>query len=130
MCRLVHPSATVDIVDVIDPIIMVDIVVVDVDIDMAVAAPSTMVTPASAPSGAQDEAGPKRKPRSRHVCWIDIGRIRINGRAVNDHRIVGWDVNHIRLGLLNHDHLFAAIDDLGFDFLLGVGHQSARSLGL
>jgi hypothetical protein len=86
MCRRVLPVSLA--LDIVNPVRIVYIVIIIVDIDVAVAAPSTIVTPTVAPSGTQNESRPERKSHSRHVSRIDIGRIRIRGRAINDHRIV------------------------------------------
>ena len=108
---------------------MVDIVVVYIDVDAA-ASPATIVAPTAAPRGTQNESGPKRKPHSRYISWIDIGRIRVCGRTIDDHRIVGGDIDHLGAGLLYDNHLLAAIDDLGFHFLLLGGLQAPRPLCL
>ena len=111
------PIRVVDIVNVVG---IVYVLVAGINGDVVIAAPSATVTPTSvSPGGPDGNSGAERKQSiSRRV---DDRRIGINRRcSIDDHWIVGGNVNNLRIGLLNHDDVLA-FDRLGFHFLLLAG---------
>jgi hypothetical protein len=118
MLRVVLPlsSLLVEVrLIVIVLVVIVYVLVVDVDVDVAVS-PSTTPAPApTSPGGADRNPGAERqKSISRRV--VDR-RIRIDRRTIDHGRVVRGDVNDLRIGQLNHDHILA-FDRLAFHFLL------------
>src|SRR5580704_10009878 len=102
--------------------IAIEIVIV-VDADVVVSAPTAAISPASAPCGSHRETNTEGNRHTGRVIphrRISNRRIGINWRAVHDGRVIRWDVNDFRIGLLNHDDLFR-FDDFGFNFLLFRG---------
>jgi hypothetical protein len=96
------------------------IVVVDVDVPAAPVAIAPM-PPSPAPCCcAECESRPPCQPHSGVVPRVGIRIIRVGRRSssVHDRGIIRWDVNDVRIGLLNHDHLFAAFDCLSLHLLL------------
>jgi len=95
------------------------IVVIDVDVIISTT-PSATITPTTTPSRTHGYTYAKR---NRHAGWViswrGIGdwRLWIDRRSVYDDWIVGWDVNNLRVGLFNYDHLFV-FDNGSFDLLL------------
>src|SRR5438094_348352 len=80
------------------------------------APPATTPAPAAiSPGGSgRNSSAERQKPISRRVVHR---RIRIGRRAIDHGRVVRGDVNDLRIGLLNHDHVLA-FDRLTFHFLL------------
>jgi len=118
MLRVVLPlsSLLVEVrLIVIVLVVIVYVLVVDVDVDVAVP-PATTPAPASiSPSGSDRYSSAERQQSiSRRV--VDR-RIRIGRRTIDHGRVVGGDVNDLRIGLLNHNHVLA-FDRLAFHFLL------------
>src|SRR5438477_1980675 len=116
MLRIVLPFsavlATVGIVGVDS----VEIVFV-VNGDVAVA--PIAIAPIVCPRCSQYESCAKCQPRSRHVAWIIIGRIRITPRwTVNDRWIIRRNIDELRVGRLNYDSLLPSLYRLSFHFLL------------
>src|SRR5205814_8793698 len=103
MLRIVLPfSASLTTIDIVD-VVSIEIVIV-VNGDVAVA--PVAIAPIVCPRCSQDESCAKYQPRSRHVAWIIIGRIRIIPRwAVNDRRIIRRNIDELRVGRLNYDSL-------------------------
>jgi hypothetical protein len=106
-------------------------IVVAVDGDV-VASPTSSTAPTAAPERPHRDADAEGNSQA---CWvipcrrIVDGRVRIDRRAVNNHRIVGGHVHHLRIGLFDNDDTLV-FDDLGFYFLLLGGFQIAFILGL
>ena len=96
-------------------VVIVYVLVVDVDVDVAMA-PTTTPAPAPISPGSSDRnsSAERQKPISRRVVHR---RIRIDRRAIDHGRVVRRDVNDLRIGLLNHNHVLA-FDRLAFHFLL------------
>ena len=118
MLRVVLPlsSLLVEVrLIVIVLVVIVYVLVVNVDVDVAVT-PATTPAPAPiSPGGTDRNAGAERQQSiSRRVVHR---RIRIGRRAIDHGRVVRGDVNDLRIGLLNHDHVLA-FDCLAFHFLL------------
>ena len=102
---IVIPVAAVPVATVV-AVVVIHIPVVHVDVDAAVA-PSRAVAPAA--------AAPERAHRDAHAepdrdtCRVVADgrvvdrRIGINRRAVDDDGVIGRDVNHLRIGLLDDD---------------------------
>ena len=105
--------------DVVLPVIVIYVIVVAVDVDVAIA-PAATPTPTAAPCGAERETGAPRQTHPRVVARILIRIVRIRWLAINDHGVVRRNIDHLRIGLLNDDHLLTALC-LGLDFLLGTG---------
>src|SRR5262249_7980717 len=97
------------------------IVVVDVDLVVSPAA----AAPHAAPEGAHGKAHSEPDERRAHrVVGVVDRRVRVNRWAVNDDRIIGRDIDDVRLRWLDDDDFFL-LDDLGLDLLLLVGRQRA-----
>src|SRR5215831_16595221 len=86
------------------------VVVIDGDVVVS-AVPSTVVAPSPRPhrshgySDAEREChAPGHSPSARWRRWVVNGRIWIGRRTINDHRIVGRHLDHLRVRLLNNDH--------------------------
>ena len=128
-CRLI--GRTISVVDVL-PVAVVDEVIVVIYVDVVVASPPGSIAPAAAPERAHRDADAEPDRDTGSVVargWIVDRRIRINRRAVNDDGVVGRDVDHLRIGLLDDDDL-SAFDDLSRDLLLLGGLQVARGRSL
>jgi hypothetical protein len=110
----------IDVVPVVVDVVLVEIVIV-IDVDVAVAVPVTVapIIPGRAPSHSTAEG----QGRSRDVTRVSVGVIWIagGGRSVDYCRIVGRNVDHFGISLLNDDHLFASFDRLRFYDLLRAG---------
>ncbi len=111
--------------------IAVEIVVV-IDSDVIVPAPTRVPAPTSSPCcshGDSDSEG------NRHACRVIPWRRIVNGRigvdrwAVHDDRIVAWNINDLRIGLLDDDDLFR-FHSFHFYFLLFTRFQVAGPLSL
>jgi hypothetical protein len=100
------------------PVVSVEIIIV-VDVDVPVA-PIAVAPVVVTPPRAKRETGAPRQTHSRVVARILIGIVRICWLAINHDRIVRRNVDNLRVGLLDHDHLFPVFG-LRFDFLLGAG---------
>jgi hypothetical protein len=98
-------------ISVLVRVIYVLVVVVDVDVAVTPAAPPA---PSSAPSGAQSK--PSSKGKSAVVGRVNNWRIGIDRRPVNNGWVVSRNINHLGIGLLDHDDLLA-FNGLGFDLL-------------
>ncbi len=112
-------------VDVCIAVGIVDEVVVVLDVDIVVAAPSAAVPPATTKGCSHGHADAERDRHTRRIIagrWIGNRRIRIRGGSVYNSRIVARNVDNFRAGLLHHNHLLA-FDHLGFDLLLLRGFQ-------
>src|SRR5437660_12729591 len=116
MLRIVLPfSALLTTIDIVD-VVSIEIVVV-VNGDVAVA--PIAIAPIVCPRCSQYESSAKCQPRSRHVAWIIIGRIRITPRwTVNDRWIIRRNIDELRVGRLNYDSLLPSLYRLSFHFLL------------
>ncbi len=118
MLRVVLPlsSLLVEVrLIVIVLVVIVYVLVVDVDVDVAVT-PATTPAPAPiSPGGADRNSSAERQQSiSRRVVYR---RIRIDRRTIDHRGIIRRDVNDLRIGLLNHNHVLA-FDCLAFHFLL------------
>ena len=128
MRGIVRPVVAGAVVDVVD-IVAVEIVIV-VDVDVAAVVPIAITPVVVRPGSSQDDASPHGESHSRHVSRIGIWVIGIGGRAVNNRRIIGRNVNNFRVRLLNDDDLLVAFHRLGFHRLLLARLQRACALGL
>jgi len=99
------------------------VVVVDVDVATVPIAIAPVATPSAPRGSTQRNSRSPHQSRPWHIARIGIGIIRIlgRGRTVNDCRVVRWDVDHVRVRLLDLDHLFAAGNCLGLYHLLLAG---------
>src|SRR5215470_16187261 len=100
------------------------VVVVDVDI---VAAPAAPPTPPAAPHCTHRYTDPKRNCHSRGVVprwWVVNRGIRIYGRPVHGHRIIGGYVDHLWVSLLDDDYSLV-LNGFAFNFLLLIRFQIA-----
>ena len=128
MLRVVIPSVPAGTVaDVLPvgvdalPVRVPDEIIVVVYGDVVVAAPAASPAPsATTPRGSHSQTNAKRYghaggviSRWRIVDW----RIRIDGRAVDDRGIVGWDVDHFGTGGLDYDDRFV-LHNFRLNFLL------------
>jgi len=121
MFHIVLPvAACLASIDVIDLVVVVYVLVTVIDVDIAVA-PSASPAPASAPGGAERETSAPRQTHSGIIARIFIRIVRIRGLAINYDWIIGWNVDHLRVGLLNYDYLLATLNSLRFHFLLRTG---------
>jgi hypothetical protein len=118
MLRVVLPLSALA-ADVVGLVIMIHVLVAIIDVHIAVT-PAAAPTPASAPSRSERESGAPGQTHSGVVTRIFIGIVRILGLAINHYGIVRGDIDHLRIGLLDHDHLLATLC-LGLDFLLRAG---------
>jgi len=116
MLRIMLPL--ISYIAVVDVLPVVKIVPVDVDV---AASPTTTITPATAPSRSQGNAGAPRKKHPRDVTRIAIRGIRIGRRPINNDGVVGGDVNHVWLGLFDDNDLLPTFDRLGLHLLLRSG---------
>jgi hypothetical protein len=119
MLRIVLPVTVVNPVIDVRLIPIIYVLVIDVDVDVA-ATPAATPTPASTPCRSQSQTRPKPKTPSGDVTRIIIRIIGIGGWSVDDYWVVGRNVDHLGIGLLNYDHLLA-FGGLGFYLLLRVG---------
>ena len=108
-------AASIDVVDVV----FVEVVLV-IDVDIAPAMPVAIAPGATGP-GTQRKSG--RAPRQPHpgvVARIGVRVIGISGRrrSIYYRRIIGGNVNYVRLSRLNRDDLSASVYCLGRYFLL------------
>ena len=120
------PAAAVAATDVraitaIDIRVPVEIIVV-VNGDVVIPAPTASVAPTSTPHGAHRDSHAKRDRHSGRVVarrWISDRGIRIRGCAIHHRWVIRRHVHDLWARLLNYDRLFA-LDDLRFHFLLFV----------
>jgi hypothetical protein len=121
MLRPVLPLISLGALAAVDTSLPVTAVkaVVEIDVDV-VASPAATPAPGPAPSRSQGQSGPPGKHHPRHVSRIGIGGIRISRRPIDHHGVVGGNINHVRLGLLDDDDLFATLR-VCFYFMLRAG---------
>ena len=119
MLCVVLPVVALAAIDVVGLVVVIYVLVVPVNINVAVT-PAAAPTPTPAPSRSEREPCTPGQTHSGVVTRIFIGIVRVLGFAINHDRIVRRDIDHLRISLLNHDHLLAALC-LGLDFLLGAG---------
>jgi hypothetical protein len=97
-------------------------VVVHVDVDIT-AAPTATPTPTATPRSSHGHTNAERNRARCDDCtsrwWIVNWRVRIGRRSVYNRRVVGRNVNNLRICLLNDNH-FLALNDLRLNFLLLV----------
>ena len=87
-------------------VIVADVVVVDINVDVAVSPPA-VVTPTAVVVRTDGEPDPKgdRNARSVITGWRVVNRrIGVDGRSINDHGIIGRHVNDLWIGLLNDNY--------------------------
>ena len=137
MLRVMLPTtaatASIHAVAAADVRVAVEIVVyVDGNI---IVSPAAAIAPTAMISGSHCHTDTESNGHPGHVSagwrrwWIDNRRIRINGRTVDDGRIVSRHIDDLRVGLLNDNDLLA-LDNFCFHFLLLSGLKIARVLGL
>src|SRR5271156_2479434 len=101
---------TIAVTDVLAVRVVNEVVIV-IDVYVVVSsAPSSVVAPTSTPSCPDSQANTERDRHSRRVIAgrrIIDGWVGISWRAVHHHRVVAGNVDDLRIGLLDHDHLFA-----------------------
>src|SRR6201981_3563268 len=110
--RIRGPVATIDVRVAIE-------IVVDVDVDV-VTSPPAAPSPAAAPERTHHHAYSEGNRHSSGVVapsGIVERVVRVDGRAVHHHRIVGRHIHHFWICLLDYDHLFA-LDDFSLNLLL------------
>src|SRR5689334_23643145 len=112
MLRVVLPVIPVSAVDLV-PVSALEIavaieIVIVVNVDGIVAAPSGVITPSTAPSGTNHHSDAKRDGGSCSVVasrWVSDRRISIDRRTINHGRVVTRNVNHVRTRWFDHDYL-------------------------
>jgi hypothetical protein len=121
--------AAIRVVDVLPidvlPIAIADEVVVVVDVDIVVAAPSASPTRATTPEGSHRDPNTERYGHAgRIVAGGRIGDrgIRINRSPIHNGWVVAGHIDDFWASLLDDDNLLI-FDDLGFHFLLFAGLQ-------
>src|ERR1700693_1886855 len=95
-------------------------VVVVIYVDVIVATPSTVIAPATTPSGAHCDSDCERNCHARGVMpnWrISNWRVWIHRCSIYNGRVVTRNIDHLWIGLLNDNNLFA-LDYFCFHFLL------------
>src|SRR5271170_175096 len=116
---------TITVTDIL-PVGVVNEIVVIINIYVVVSsAPSSVVAPTSTPSCPDSQANTERDRHSRRVIAgrrIIDGWVGISWRAVHHHRVVAGNVDDLRIGLLDHDHLFAFYYP-GFNLHLLIGFE-------
>ena len=95
--------------DVIFFVVVVDVVVVDVDVDVSSTVPSTIVSPAATPCSSQSHSYTEGESSACDISGIDISRVRVNWGSIHYDRVVGGNINHLGICLLNDDYLVAFI---------------------
>src|ERR1700740_1901987 len=112
-------------------VVVADIIIVDVKVYVAVPPPA-VVTPTATVVGTNGEPDPEG---NRNACSVITGRrvinrrIGVDGRSVNDHRIIGRHINDLWVGLLN-DYYGLRLYYLGFHRLLFGGFEISCIHGL
>jgi hypothetical protein len=96
------------------------VIVVVVDVHVAVT-PSTVVPPTPSPSGSQGNSDPERESAPGNVARVVKRRIRIGWGTKHHRRIVRRNINHLRVRLLDHNHLLTVVKVLRLNDLLGAG---------
>jgi len=96
------------------------VVVVVVDIHVAVT-PSTVIPPTSSPSCSQGHSDPEGEGAPGNVPRVVKRWIRIDWGTKHYCRVVGRNINHLRVGLLDHNHLLTVVEVLRLNYLLGAG---------
>jgi len=107
-------------------------VVIVVDGDVVVGAPTATITPTATPKRTHHHADAKRNGHSRCVVawrWVGDRWIRIRWRPVNHGRVITGNVDNLRVGLFDHDYGLA-LNDLRFYLYLLIRFQIAFVLGL
>jgi hypothetical protein len=92
--------------------------IVPIDVDVVIASPTCVPTPAAAPCRSHGDS--HTKPKQHSSSWIgriNHGRVRIIWRSPDRNRVIAGNVNYFCLGGLDHYDGFV-LDNLGFDFLL------------
>ena len=125
MLRIVLPPvslatlATVHVSIAISVYISVEIILV-IDVDIAPAMPVAITPGAASPSTQCKSRRTPRQPHPRVVARIGVRVIGISGRrrSIYYRRVIGGNVNYVRLSRLNRDDLSAAFDRFGLYFLL------------
>ena len=106
--------ATIDVVNVVPVKI---IVVVNVDVAVAPIAIAPVVAPIRAPG----QASAQGQTHPGVVTRVIVRIVRVRWRTVDDRRIVGRNVNDLRIGILNYDHILSALYSSCLYFLLRAG---------
>src|SRR5246127_5011157 len=107
-------------------------IVVSVDSDVVVAAPSTAPTPTAAPERPHHHTHAERNRHTRGIVArrrIIDRRVRIVCRTVHHDGIIRRHIDHLRIRLFDDDHALV-FDDFRFYFLLLGRFQIALILGL
>jgi hypothetical protein len=98
-------------------------VIIIIYIYVVVSSPSRIAAPTSSPSGPHGYSNAKRNCHPRGIVprrWIVDGGIRIHRGPVNHDGVVARNVNHLRVGLLDHNDLLV-LDYGRFNLHLVVG---------
>jgi hypothetical protein len=114
------------------PIAVIYEIVTIIYIYIVIPSPSAVAAPSAAKGGTHGYAHSERKSHSGCVIpswrivdgWIGIGR-----GAVNHYGVIAGNVDNLRVGLFDHDHLLA-FHHLRFNFHLLCGFQIPLLLGL
>ena len=121
MFRMMLPlPSSLASINIILLVVVIYVFVVVVDVDVA-ATPAAAPTPTAAPGCSQNKSGPEPETGSPNVSRIIIRIIRIGGLAVDDYGIVGWNIDDLGIGLLNHNCLFTTLNRFAFHDLLRAG---------
>lgn len=105
MRRLVFPF--IASFDVILFVVVVNVFIVHVDVDVSSTVPSTIVSPAATPCSSQSHSYTEGEGSACDISGIDISRVRVSWSSIHYDRIVGGNINHLGICLLNDDDLFA-----------------------
>jgi hypothetical protein len=114
------------------PVAVFNKIIIVIYVDVVVSSPTAVAAPTSAHRGAHGYAHAERKCHSGCVIpsrrivdgWIGIG-----SGAVNHYGVIAGNVDNLRIGLFDHDHLLV-FHHLGFNFHLLCGFQIPLLLGL
>ena len=94
-----------DIVSTVVDVIPIKVVVV-IDVDVAATIPIAITPPIVGDTCPNQDTSSEGETHSRIVTRIAIRIVRIGRRPIDHGGIVGWDINGLRVRLLDNDHLF------------------------
>src|SRR5271156_3873044 len=112
-------------------VVVAYVIIVDVNVDVT-APPPTVIAPTAVVIGTDGEPDPEGDRNARSIITgrgVVNRRIRVDGRSVNGHGIIGRHINDLWVGLLN-DHDGLRFYYLSFHRLLFGGFQVSCIHGL